>query len=155
MPWLAYPDISKPFTLYTDASDTCVGAVLVQENEEKTEEWIPGIPNEKPIYFLSHKLSDSQIKSYSTSEKEAFAIHYALKKLHYYLHNATFTIKTDHQPLKYLFSAEQKNRRIQAWSLTIGSYNCNIEYIKGTENVCADLLSRSPPKDEDNGTYQT
>ena len=149
VPWLAYPDISKPFILYTDASDRSVGAVLVQENENE-DEWIPGIPNEKPIYFLSHKLSDSQIKSYSTSEKEAFAIHYALNKLHYYLHNATFTIKTDHQPLKYLFSAEQKNRRIQAWSLTIGSYNCNIEYIKGTENVCADLLSRSPPKDEDN-----
>ena len=134
--------------MYTDSSQISVGAVLTQASSDD-KEWIPGIPNEKPIYFLSHKLSDSQIKSYSTSEKEAFAIHYALNKLHYYLHNATFTIKTDHQPLKYLFSAEQKNRRIQAWSLTIGSYNCKIEYIKGTENVCADLLSRSPPKDED------
>ena len=149
VPLLGYPQSDKPFILYTDASDNCVGAVLVQScNDEK--EWIPNIPNEKPIHFLSHKLSESQIKSYSTSEKEAFAIHYALNKLHYYLYNTKFVIKTDHQPLKYLFSAEQKNRRIQSWALTIGSYNCTIEYLKGTENVCADLLSRSPPANEEN-----
>ncbi len=142
VPMLAYPDVSKEYILYTDASDGAVGAVLVQRTEGET--WIKGIPNECPIYFLSYKLSKSQVKSYSTIEKELFAIHYALNKLHFYLYNAKFTIKTDHLPLKYLFTAEQKNRRVQAWAMTINTYNCDIEYISGRENVTADLLSRSP-----------
>ena len=144
VPMLAYPDVNEDYILYTDASDEAVGAVLVQKAPEG-EMWIDGVYHEKPIYFLSHRLSKSQIKSYSTIEKELFAIHYALNKLHFYLCNARFTIKTDHQPLKYLFSAEQKNRRVQLWAMTINSYNCNIEYLKGSSNLTADLLSRSPP----------
>ena len=30
IPFLAYPDISKPFTLYTDASNACIGACLTK-----------------------------------------------------------------------------------------------------------------------------
>lgn len=41
-------------------------------------------------------------------EKEAYAIHYALQKLHHYLHESEFTIKTDHQPLKYLLESDVK-----------------------------------------------
>ena len=146
IPMLAYPDPNEDYILYTDASDMAIGSVLVQKTNGK--EWIPGIPNEKPIYFVSHKLSKAQVKSYSTIEKEMFAIHYSLNKLHFYLYNAKFTIKTDHQPLKYLFTAEQKNRRVQSWAMNINSYNCTIEYISGRENVTADLLSRSPPDNE-------
>ena len=153
IPRLAYADINKKFILYCDSSDTTIGSVLVQETDG--EQWIPGIPNEKPIYFLSHKLNSTQIKSYSTMEKELYAIHFSLNKLHFYLYNAQFIIRTDHQPLKYLFTAEQKNRRVQSWVMSINSYNCTIEYLKGTDNVTADLLSRSPTDEvelsEDNG----
>lgn len=89
VPLLGYPDTGKPYVLYTDASDKAIGACLVQEVEH-IDQIGPGVKNEKPIYFLSHK---------STVEKEAFAIHYALQKLDHYLHNATFVIKTDHKPL--------------------------------------------------------
>ena len=40
---LAYPDFSKPFEIYTDASSTQLGAVITQDN--------------KPIAFFSRKLS--------------------------------------------------------------------------------------------------
>ena len=40
--------------------------------------------------------------------ERAFAIMYAVRKLDYYLSGAVFTIKIDHQPLKYLFKAEWK-----------------------------------------------
>ena len=89
VPLLVYPDPNKPYVLYTDASDKCIGSCLVQEGDDGEE---------KPIYFLSHKLSDSQVR-WSTIEKEAFAIFYSLQKLHFYLCNAQFTIKTDHMPL--------------------------------------------------------
>ena len=148
VPLLAYPDPNKPYILYTDASNSTIGAVLVQRAEG--EQWIPGIYDEKPIYFISHKLSPSQVKSYSTPEKEMFAIHYSFNKLHHYLYNSDVTVKTDHQPLKHLFTTEQKNRRVQKWGLTIASYNAKIEYLKGTDNIIADLLSRStPPANEE------
>ena len=44
---------------------------------------VPGIPEEVPIYFLSHKLTSTQ-KKRPVIEKEAFPIVYALQKLDYY-----------------------------------------------------------------------
>ena len=133
VPLLVYPDSNKPYTLYTDASDTCIGACLTQICDGE----------EKPLYYLSHKLSKSQCK-WSTVEKEAYAIHFSLQKLDYYLHNAEFVIKTDHKPLKYLLESPMQNRKIQMWALGMAGYNCKVEYIEGKTNTCADLLSRHP-----------
>ena len=81
---LPYPDPNKDYKLYTDASDQSIGACLSQmvyDRRHKKEV-------EKPIYFISHKLSDTQTR-WSPIEKEAYAIHYALQKFHHYLHSAT------------------------------------------------------------------
>ena len=142
VPLLAYPDTNKPYTLYTDASGTCIGACLTQSCDV-AEDIIPNVSNEKPIYYLSHKLSKTQCK-WSTVEKEAYAIHFALQKLDHYLHGAQFVIKTDHKPLKYLLESPMQNKKIQLWALSMAGYNCTIEYIAGTTNTCADLLSRRP-----------
>ena len=74
-----YPDPQKPYVLYTDASDTCIGEVLMQPWEDEN-----GKEVEKPVYFLYHKLSNTQCR-WSTIEKEADAIHYSLQKLDHYL----------------------------------------------------------------------
>lgn len=108
---------------------------------------MPEVREEKPIYYLSHKLSDTQTR-WSTIEKEAFAIHFALQKLDHYLHDAEFVIRTDHKPLKYILESTMQNKKIQLWVLDITGYNCKIEYIAGTENTCADLLSRTPQNSE-------
>ena len=142
VPLLAYPDTNKPYTLYTDASGTCIGACLTQSCDV-AEDIIPNVSNEKPIYYLSLKLSKTQCK-WSTVEKEAYAIHFALQKLDHYLHGAQFVIKTDHKPLKYLLESPMQNKKIQLWALSMAGYNCTIEYIAGTTNTCADLLSRRP-----------
>lgn len=95
---LAHPDPDRGLILYIDASDNAVGTCLVQPCIEGEIDPIPNVKNEKPIVFLSHSLSKSQRK-WTVTEKEAFAIHYAIKKLDFYLRGMTFTVKTDHEPL--------------------------------------------------------
>ena len=99
----------------------------------------------KPIYYLSRKLRRSQCK-WSAGVKEAYAIHSALQKLDYYLHNAQIVIKTYHKPLKYLLKSPMQNKKIQMWALSMSGYNCCIEYIEGRTKTYAELLSRHPDK---------
>ncbi len=62
---LAYPDYSKVFEIYTDASSKQLGEVINQDN--------------RPIEFFSWKLSDMQRK-YSITEIELLAIVETLKE---------------------------------------------------------------------------
>ncbi len=63
---LAYPDFSKPFEIYTDASTRQLGAVVVQNN--------------RPIAFFSRKLSNAQTR-YFITELELLVIVKTLKEL--------------------------------------------------------------------------
>jgi hypothetical protein len=62
---LAYPDYSKVFEIYTDASSKQLGAVITQDN--------------RPIAFFGWKLSDTQCK-YSVIKIELLAIVKTLKE---------------------------------------------------------------------------
>jgi hypothetical protein len=62
---LAYPDFTKPFEIYTDASTTQLGAVITQGN--------------RPIAFFSRKLSKTQSK-YSVTKIKLLAIVETLKE---------------------------------------------------------------------------
>ena len=72
VPFLAYPDTSKPHILYTDASDDYTGTCLCQEQDIQRDMKL-NEPNEKSIQGLSHKLTALQT-NWPTIEKEAFAI---------------------------------------------------------------------------------
>jgi hypothetical protein len=62
---LAYPDFSKQFEIYIDASTKQLGAVITQDN--------------RPIAFFSRKLSEAQSK-YTFTELELLAIVETLKE---------------------------------------------------------------------------
>lgn len=131
-PILRTPDLSKSFVLRTDASSTCVGAVLMQEHEGTLH----------PVAYASKQLLPREV-NYSTIERECLALVWAVKKFHLYLYGTHFKVQTDHQPLQYLNKAKQLNSRVLRWSLTLQEYSFTIEHIKGTENVGADYLSRA------------
>jgi len=61
---LAYPDFSKPFDIYTDASTKQLGVVITQDN--------------RPIAFFSRKLSDAQSK-YAVTKLDLLATVETLK----------------------------------------------------------------------------
>ena len=146
IPLLSYPDVNKEYVLYVDASDTCIGSCLAQpadEQESVASSQNPYFQNEKPIYFLSHRLNKTQRK-WPIIEKECFSIYYSLQKLNFYLWGASFVIKTDCKPLRELLESDIKNKRIALWSLSIAAYKCRIEFLEGSKNSVADLLSRVP-----------
>lgn len=129
-PVLQYPDFSKNnlFTVQTDASGYAIGAVLSNKNGN-------------PIAFASRSLNKAE-KLYPTIEKELLAIVWAVKHFRPYLYGRTFKILTDHKPLIYLFNMKDPSSRLMKFRLILEEYDFSVEYIKGTDNVVADTLSR-------------
>ncbi|GFX52366.1 retrovirus-related Pol polyprotein from transposon 17.6 [Trichonephila clavipes] len=66
----------------------------------------------------SQKLNPSQQK-WSTIEREAYAIIWALKRFETLLCGAKIFLLTDHNPLVFLTSAAPQCPRLQRWALTI------------------------------------
>jgi len=133
-PVLRLPDSNKQFIVRTDASDTGLGAVLLQEHED-------GI---FPVMYLSRKLNAAE-RNYSVIERECLAIVWAISKLQLYLYGRSFVLQTDHRPLLYLDQAKLSNPRVMRWALSLQPYRYRTESIRGSDNVGADYLSRSAP----------
>lgn len=64
--------------MQTDASDAGVGVVLLQEED--------GV--KKPVFYASQKLKSHQL-SYSTIEKECYAIVWAVQKFQIYMEKSS------------------------------------------------------------------
>lgn len=129
-PILRFPKFDKKFTLTTDASNYALGAVLSQEGH--------------PVCFASRTLNNHE-RNYSATDKEFLAIIWSINYFRPYLYGIKFTIRTDHQPIKYLqakYKGKDLSPRHQRWLLKLGEYDYNIEYLKGKENKVADFLSR-------------
>ena len=130
-PILRLPDFSLPFILRTDASQTGIGAVLLQRHADI----------DFPIAFASKMLNHAQT-AYATVELECLAVVWGIERFTKYLYGREFTLQTDHQPLAYLNSAKQKNCRLMRWVLRLQLFRFHIESIPVASNVGADYLSR-------------
>ncbi|KAM2145428.1 hypothetical protein ACFX1R_048976 [Malus domestica] len=130
-PIIRPPDWSIPFELMCDASDYALGAVLGQRKDKQ-----PHV-----IYYASRTLNDAQL-NYSTTEKELFAVVFALDKFRSYLLGTKVIIYTDHAALKYLLTKKEAKPRLIRWMLLLQEFDIEIRDKKGSENVVADHLSR-------------
>jgi hypothetical protein len=88
---------------------------------------------------MSKSLS-SQECNWTTTEKECFAIVYALRKFEYLLRDIHFTLLTDHKNLIYIDS--ETSQKVKRWKLAIQQYDFDIQHIPGRLNQIADGFSR-------------
>ncbi|KAJ8026225.1 hypothetical protein HOLleu_34017 [Holothuria leucospilota] len=131
-PILHLPDITRQFTLRTDASEDGIGAVLLQEQD--------GV--NFPVAFASKKLNKCQ-KRYAAMERECLAVIWGIQKFSPYLYGREFVLETDHQPLSCINKTKVTNGRILRWALALQPYRFRVVTIKGSDNVGADYMSRS------------
>ncbi|UYV66067.1 K02A2.6-like [Cordylochernes scorpioides] len=133
-PILQLYDPQKPVHIFTDSSMLGVGAILKQPDKQ-------GILH--PVAYFSRKLHKYE-RNYAATELETLAIIAAIQRFHPYIHNIHFTLHTDHMPLKWLKTFKNPSGRIFRWSLLLTQYDFDIQHIKGSQNVEADMLSRRP-----------
>ena len=137
-PILKYPDPSKSYTLYTDASKYAWSWLLTKEYEHEIEGNIKKIYH--PITYASGLFKGSQI-NWATLTKEAYAIYMSIKKLDYYLQDADIVLRSDHLPLKKFLEKKTLNAKVNNWAVEIPPYKIKFEYIKGIKNTLADTMS--------------
>ncbi|KAG8190957.1 hypothetical protein JTE90_010821 [Oedothorax gibbosus] len=97
----------------------------------------------QPLSFFSRKLSPAE-KNYSAYDRELLAAYASIKHFRHMLEARQFTLHTDHKPLTYAFrQRSDKCSPRQARQLDfISQFTTDIRYIKGSENIVADTLSR-------------
>lgn len=133
-PVLAHYHPQRHLHLFTDASGHGLGATLLQVQEDGAM---------KPIGFASRLLSSAET-NYSTTEKEALALQWAVTdKFHVYLEGHEFTVHTDHAPLcGELKLKRPSTNRLARIILKLQSFVFKVIHEKGKENKVADALSR-------------
>ena len=125
---------SDTFHLVTDASNYAIGAALHQS-----------VGNElRPMAFFSKRLSTSQ-RAYSAFDRELLAVYLAVVHFKSVIEGRTVIVFTDHKPLVNAFYSQTppKSDRQQRHLSYISEYVCSFEYIRGSENIVADALSRA------------
>ena len=105
-PVLIFPNFNKEFLLYTDASDSAIGYVLGQYDEDK----------ERVIAHSGRSMNTSERK-WGITDKEGLALIERIKHFQVYLTGKHFTVYTDHTALKSLqHLSKQQLPRLMHWS---------------------------------------
>lgn len=136
-PIVAYPITTKPFILFTDASNTAIGSVLSQVQNGR----------ERVIAYASHVLTAAE-RRWSTFDRELWAIVWSIRHFRHYLASSSFTVVTDHKPLVGLRKLTVQNDRTgrrSRWALELDPYDWLIIHRDGNRHANADALSRRPP----------
>ena len=130
-PVLATFDPKKPLVVQADASQSGLGATLLQVGQ--------------PIAFASRILTDSE-RDYAQIEKEMLALVFAAYKFETYIYGMPeVTFQTDHKPLVSVCTKPMHkitNNRLKKLRLKLMKFDPKVVYLPGKYMYIADILSR-------------
>ena len=150
-PLLKYADVSKPYTLYTDANKFGWTGVLTQSYTTVIDG--KSITTDHPVTFVSGLFRGSQL-NWAALMKEAFAIYMSVKKLLFYLTDAQILLRSDHKPLEKFLLKNTLHSKVNNWAMELVAFNIQFDYIKGSNSVLADTLSCLVTIDPDTPSHQ-
>ena len=129
-PVLSYYNPNIELTLQSDASESGLGAAIMQHNH--------------PIAYASRALSDTETR-YAQIEKELLAVIFGLEKFHQYTYGRTVRVISDHKPLESIMKKplHAAPKRLQRMLLRLQKYDIQLQYRPGKEMYLADTLSRA------------
>ena len=133
-PVLAYPDMTKEFILYTDASAYAISYILGQRDDQGRE---------TVICYGGRGLRDSE-RAWPISQREGLALFEGVKFYHVYLAGKPFTAVTDHKALEWMTNIKltETNGRLARWAIALQEYPMKVVYKQGKTHGNADSLSR-------------
>jgi hypothetical protein len=131
---LINPNWELEFHVHTNASQLVIGAILAQNLTSKFD---------KPIMYASRLLNLIK-KNYTTIEREALVMVYALHKIKHYLVGNWFVFYVNHMALVYLVNKPQVFGKIARWLLLFLEYDFKIVYKPSRSHLMVDALSKLP-----------
>lgn len=138
-PVLSAPTGKGQLRLYSDTSRVATGSYLA--------EYIDG--KEYIIAYYSKRLPPAA-KNYSVSELELMGIYLNVTAFRHMLLGKDFQIYCDHSALVQIFRSKRQppTTRIQKLLERLSEYSFQLAYIKGSDLVLSDFLSRAPIDDD-------
>lgn len=130
-PVLRYYNLNEEVTLQCDASQSGLGATLMQHGQS--------------VAYASRALTPAETR-YAQIEKELLAIVFACDRFDAYVYGRhQVTVETDHKPLEPIFSKPLASapQRLQRMLMRLQKYNLQVKYKKGKEMLLANTLSRA------------
>ncbi|POM60986.1 Pol protein [Phytophthora palmivora] len=116
---LSFPDFTKPFEIYADASGKQLGGLIQQDRK-----------------LIA--LTPAQ-QNYTTTDLELLSVVEILKEYRTMLLGFPIIVHTDHKNLIY---PTETSLRIKRWKLLLAEYRLTCQYIQGKANIGADAFSR-------------
>ena len=131
-PLLTYFDTNAPVTVQCDASESGLGAVLLQRG--------------RPVAYASHALTDPETR-YAQIEKELLAVLFLMTKFDHMTYGCPVTVFSDHKPLAAVLvkPLSKAPRRLQSMIMQLQRYSFKLVWQPGKEMHIADCLSRAFP----------
>ncbi|KAE8692821.1 cytochrome P450 78A7-like [Hibiscus syriacus] len=124
---LVLPDHTKPFEVFTDASDITIGGVLMQEGH--------------PVAYESRKLNETE-RRYTVHEKEMTAVVHCLHTWRHYLLGSKFVVFIDNVANSYFLTQKKLSPKQARWQEFLAEFDLSLEHKPGKVNSVADALSR-------------
>ena len=135
-----YPIFDKryPFKLTTDFSQIALAGVLSQE--------VPNEKGEMEERFLGcvARKTTTYEHNYGSVKGELAALVFSIRKFEHLLRYNKFLVETDAQALKYLKTIKEPRGVYFRWLEELAGYEFQVKHKKGSLNVNADALSRTP-----------
>ena len=133
-PVLTFPHFEKPFIRNTDASNTGIGGVLSQVQDDGRE---------CVVAYASRVLTKPE-RWYCVTQRELLAVVTFTHHFRPYLLGRKFTIRIDHGSLTWLLNIKEPKGQRARWIEQLQGCNFTIVHRPGRKHGNADALSRRP-----------